>query len=1039
MVMNVTTSLSRWFHRPQQMILPLLERPSKAPARDKIMEALENRILFSISPTGAEQEMLEMINRMRENPTAELEQIFISTDPSHPNYFETTDAGVNAALDFFGVDASTLFAQFAALTDAPPLAWNEALMDSAFAHSNLMIQHDSQAHILPGEAGLLDRMVSAGYNWTGSVSVSENVFAYTDNVFHGHSAFAIDWGSTPTGIQNPAGHRDNIMDANLQEIGIAIVAENNASTSVGPFVVTQDFGVRGNYGDARVLGVIFQDGDGDAFYDAGEGIGGVTITISNGSTVFETTSMTAGGYQIAVAAGTYDVVASGGGLGSAHYMGSITVGMENVKVDLDTSNAPVAASVSGVVFSDLDQNGVPGGSEGGFGGFTVFVDADSDGLLDAGENSTVTNASGSYTLTGLSGGTYDIGVLARGGYLATTSESLSVSVGPGQASAGNDFGQFQWLTKSGNVATINGTGGNDSITFTVRADGTSVVGFNGKGQTLDATYTDVVVDGAAGTDWIVIYGDGGDDTVTIRPGTVYLTSSSHVLSGTGIESIRMHSGGGADVALLYDGASDDTFNAYATQASLIGTGFNSYVHDFAQVKAYATGGGNDEAFLYDDTTDDTFTGRPAHALLSGANFYNFASGFDSVKAYATAGGTDRALFYDDESDDRFVARPTFAYLSGTGFYNYASGFEQNKGYATSGGTDIAFLYDDTSDDTFVGKTDLAYLYGDSFYSFARGFGTVKAFATEGNDLAFLYDGANDDTFVGRSTYAYLTGSGYYNWAEGFDQAKAYATAGGTDLAFLYDDTADDTYTATPDSAYLWGSGFYNYTTGFDSVKGYATTGNDTAFLYDSAADDIFSARDDLAYLRGPNSEFFNYAHDFDRVNGFATQGGYDMAYLYDSSGDDIFTAYSGYAFLRADDSSFFNFVSSFDKVNAFGGTGGTDSAFLYDSAANDVFTAKSTFALMRDETSSYFNYVRDFANVHGYSTNGGSDTAFLYDSAGDDTLTARIGYASLSGSSFYNRANGFAKVNAYGTSGGTNTDDIAATIDFVLQQFGDWT
>ena len=333
--MNFPASLTHWVRRSQQLLLPLLENQNQASSRDKIMEALENRILFSINPTGAEQEMLEMINRMRANPTEELEHIFISTEQSHPNYFESTDSGVNAALDFFGVDDQTLFSQFALLTDAPPLAWHEALMDSALAHSNLMIAQDTQAHILPGEAGLLDRMVAAGYEWTGSVSVSENVFAYTENVFHGHAAFVIDWGSTPTGIQNPAGHRDNIMDSSLQEIGISVVAENNPGTTVGPFVVTQDFGVRGNYGDARVLGVVFTDGDGDQFYDAGEGLGGVTITISNGTNVYNTTSMTAGGYQVEVAPGTYDVVASGGGLQSSFYMGSITVGADNVKLDLD--------------------------------------------------------------------------------------------------------------------------------------------------------------------------------------------------------------------------------------------------------------------------------------------------------------------------------------------------------------------------------------------------------------------------------------------------------------------------------------------------------------------------------------------------------------------------------------------------------------------------------------------------------------------------------------------------------------------------------
>ena len=244
---------------------------------------------------------------------------------------------------------TTLFSQWSSVSEAPPLAWNEALYDAAHAHSDRMILQNMQSHQLPAdpslglpaEAGLLDRSVSAGYNWSGSVRLGENVFAYTESVFHGHAAFAIDWGDTATGIQNPTGHRDNMMDAEFQEIGIAIVEETPANpTDVGRLVLTTDLGVRGNYGRPAALGVVFDDADGDDFYDAGEGLGGVTITISNGVNQYTTTTMDAGGWQVAVAAGTYDVVASGGGLTTSYAMGSITVGSDNVKIDLNIDAAP---------------------------------------------------------------------------------------------------------------------------------------------------------------------------------------------------------------------------------------------------------------------------------------------------------------------------------------------------------------------------------------------------------------------------------------------------------------------------------------------------------------------------------------------------------------------------------------------------------------------------------------------------------------------------------------------------------------------------
>ncbi len=875
-----------------------LKSPLSASSREKIMESLEPRVLFSINPTGAEQEMLEMVNRFRAAPQDELEQLFISTDPSSSNYFRSPDSGVNAAMDFFNVNVDELKSQISQLNSAPPLAWNEALMDSSEAHSNEMISQDAQAHILPGEPGLLDRMVAAGYNWSGSVSVSENVFAYTENVFHGHSAFVIDWGSTPTGIQDPAGHRDNLLDPDLQEVGISIIAESNPSTSVGPLVVTQDFGVRGNYGNAQVVGVAFGDSDGDHFYDAGEGLGGVTITVSNGSASYTATTMSAGGYQVPVAAGTYSVVASGGGLTAPMFMGQVTVGTDNVKLDLDSANPPPSATVTGTVYLDADFDGARDGGETGAGGFSVFADVDADGQLDPGEISTMTNASGSFTLTGLSGGTYQIAVATRGGYVATTATSQSVVAITGSVVSGTDFGQFQWLDRGSSSATVHGTPQDDSITVRLEADGTTTVGFNGKGQVLSSAVTNLTVESGAGADLLNVTGSAADETAILRPGSVYMTGGNITLYGTGSEDIRVDSGGGEDLALLHDAASDDSFSA-----------------------------------------------RVDHALLEGSGFRSFVSGFSKVKAIADAGGTD---------------------------------------------------------------------------------------------LAVLYDGVSNDTFVGRSNYSLLEGNGFHNWAEGFDKVTANATLGGNDSAFLYDGTGDDTYASRPEYAYLWGTGFFNLASGFDVVKGYASTGKDSAFAYDSPTNDVFSARPEFAFMRADDRSYFNFAFSFDSVRALGSGAGNDLAYLYDSSGNDVFSATSSQALLRAADNSFFNFVSAFDKVNAFGGNGGADDAFLYDSAGDDVFTTTSSHALMRSSSSSYFNYVRAFDRVFGYSQAGGNDTAFMNDSTGNDLLTARLGYASLGSSTAFARANNFNTVHAYGNNGGTNTEDLAATLDYVLQQYGTW-
>jgi hypothetical protein len=54
----------------------------------------------------------------------------------------------------------------------------------------------------------------------------------------------------------------------------------------------------------------------------------------------------------------------------------------------------------------LDQDGVKEAGEPGLPGWTIFIDQDFDGVLDAGETSTTTDADGNYSFTGLTPGSY---------------------------------------------------------------------------------------------------------------------------------------------------------------------------------------------------------------------------------------------------------------------------------------------------------------------------------------------------------------------------------------------------------------------------------------------------------------------------------------------------------------------------------------------------------------------------------------------------------------------------------------------------------
>jgi|GEM_PF-2151231 len=281
-------------------------------------------------PTHEEQEFLELINRMRSNPSGEFGRLILDANQR----IGVTDS-VTSAIRFFNVDLNLFRQQMLAYPAVAPLAWHSALEDSAAQHSARMIQADQQSHQLPGELGLGQRVTNNDYNFS---ILGENVFAFTSSVIQGHAAFVIDWGIGTGGMQTPPGHRDNLLSRDFNEIGIDITHDNNPATSVGPLVVTQDLGSRFSY-EPQILGVVFRDADGDRFYDAGEGWGGVTVTAAGAPGRFTTTTWTAGGYQMLIPEGTYSLTFSGGGVVASAPV-QVTLGAFNVKVDLAATIAP---------------------------------------------------------------------------------------------------------------------------------------------------------------------------------------------------------------------------------------------------------------------------------------------------------------------------------------------------------------------------------------------------------------------------------------------------------------------------------------------------------------------------------------------------------------------------------------------------------------------------------------------------------------------------------------------------------------------------
>jgi len=282
-------------------------------------------------PTSDEQLMLEMINRARANPAEEGVRLM-----------ETDDQRVQSAYSYFGINKSATKQAFTAYAQKPPLAFHSSLINAARGHSVDMDDRNFQGHTSSNGDQLATRLSKVGYASQGTYG--ENVAAYSESVWHGHCGLNVDWGAEN---QVALGHRTNIMNISnymFTEVGIGILKNDQGLQTghVGPYVITQDFGVRSV---RYLLGVVYNDKNSNGFYDVGEGLAGVMVKPNKG-TYYAVTS-TSGGYAIPfTSAGSVTITATDGGL-SSPVVKTVDFANENLKVDfIPASQGPGAITLT---------------------------------------------------------------------------------------------------------------------------------------------------------------------------------------------------------------------------------------------------------------------------------------------------------------------------------------------------------------------------------------------------------------------------------------------------------------------------------------------------------------------------------------------------------------------------------------------------------------------------------------------------------------------------------------------------------------------
>lgn len=264
-------------------------------------------------PSSEEQMYLEYINRARALPWEEGYLLATSTDPE-----------IQFTYQFFGTDLQRVVDEIAQYPPQPPLAFEPRLIEIARSHSEYMLRNAVQEHEErdPATGAVINttssRLLGTGYPLSAG---GESVYAYAKSPLEGHASFEVDWGYGDGGVQRPPGHRNSNHDGAFRELGVGVVRGTRSrvipavthidgtnvvitpavTNTVGPSLVTLDFGSRADL-QPMVTGVVYYDFNTNGFYDVDEGVPGVRVEGPTSGWFAQTRS--SGGYAIPGVEGT---------------------------------------------------------------------------------------------------------------------------------------------------------------------------------------------------------------------------------------------------------------------------------------------------------------------------------------------------------------------------------------------------------------------------------------------------------------------------------------------------------------------------------------------------------------------------------------------------------------------------------------------------------------------------------------------------------------------------------------------------------------
>ncbi|MGB6045871.1 MAG: SdrD B-like domain-containing protein [Pirellulales bacterium] len=826
-----------------------------------------------------------------------------------------------------------------------------------------------------------------------------------------------------------------------------------------------------------VSGFKWDDRDGDGIRDSGEPLlRGWTIYLDlnnngsrNSNEPFRVTGAD-GRYSFnGIPEGTYNVreilqpnwiQTFPNGENAAHV---VTVVEDNPVTGINFGNLNLA-TLGGIVFNDLDEDGLRDATDRGVRSVYVYADLNNNEIPNVGEPGTRTDKQGRYSLS-LPAGRYSIRLQPPPGWEPTNPEDGSriVSLAAGQQDFGVPFGVIGTIDYGDAPATYPvlridngarhgieagfhlGPGLPGEIKVDAEPNGQPTIGAVGDDETGDDDE-----DGVLGLDSPLIAG-------TVKTITVIGSPAQDAVKGKLQGWIDFNADGdwfdaGEQIftdLVIASGPNELSFDvpagavggptyarfriSYEFGLPVDGSTLAGEVEDYAvAIDSFFAPFGADAVPL-GEISDTTMSNVDIQGPFKLYGFTATQTGtFSILTSFLHSAGNLDLVVYDrfgrmvglsdtDEDGERvdfrsianepYYLRPIGSNPDVDFHFQNALAITSSKALKVVGspGDDVVrFIVGNSTHRIFV--NDVSYLVDATKYQHitvdgGSGHDQITVTGSPGNQTANFYPGRLD-----------VSTSKYEVHVRDAESITVSGKTGSRDRVNFYDSAGSDQFYARVSDSSMIGLAYNNRAVGFERSYAYATAGgsDDVAYLYDSPGNDFFYGRPAYATIRDASASYLHQAEGFDRVLSYANRGGDDNALLYDSPGEDSLTATPAYA--RMTGAGFSNYANGYGKVSAYALAGGGDAAFLYDSPGVDRLVATPVYA--RLDGNGFSNYARQFESVYAYaSADGSEDWAYLYDSAQNDALVATPKYTMLEGASYRNSARGFTRVYAHATSG----------------------